>query len=313
MNVFFALLLAQQVFVPNQRLHAVCQDGQWVNVAVDPAQGDSELTADCVAEPTPPPPSSGTIVVDHQSVSIDAFEAVPLAPVQALRVMSVDRSVGWNIALGLTQCLPFPTEETRSLCRRWSWNDGSYPVPPMTWDAHALPRWQYFYWPGQAAPQGTSPLPCPDSSSYVACFESFLDAHANEWDVVSMQPSYLEAGTYQLTAEDYLASYERIRARHPALTVMLHTSSLSRISGAANTSFNEAVRAYVAEHGGILIDVADIENFDPLGRPSFAGGFPVIAPHYTSEANGGHLGSPSAGMIRLAMAWWIALDRIAAR
>jgi len=95
--------------------------------------------------------------------------------------------------------------------------------------------------------------------------------------------------------------------------VMLHTSSLSRISGAANTSFNEAVRAYVAEHGGILIDVADIENFDPLGRPSFAGGFPVIAPHYTSEANGGHLGSPSAGMIRLAMAWWIALDRIAAR
>ncbi len=311
--MLFTLLLAQQVVLPNERLHAVCQGGQWVNVAVDPAQGEPELMADCLAVPPPPPPPSSAIVVDHRAVSSDAFASVPLAPVQSLRVMSVDRSVGGNIANGLTTCLAVESAEARSFCTRWSWNNGSYPSPPMTWTAHPLPRWQYYYWPGQPAPNGMPSLPCHDESTYVACFESYLDRHAGEWDVVSMQPSYLEAGDAQLTAADYLASYERVRARHPALTIMLHTSSLSRVPSAANASFNDAVRAYVTEHGGVLIDVADIETFDPYGQPWFAGGVPVIAPYYTSETNGGHLGSPSAGMIRLAMAWWIALDQIAAR
>jgi len=146
-----------------------------------------------------------------------------------------------------------------------------------------------------------------------ACFESYLDAHASEWDVVSMQPTYLEAGTYQLTVEDYLASYERIRTRHPELTVILHTSNLSRTYGSDRLApFNEAVRRYVAENGGVLIDIADIETFDPYGAPWFYDGFPVISPYYTTEINGGHLGSPSIGMIRLAQAFWIGYGHVAA-
>jgi hypothetical protein len=300
--VTIVLLVAQQ-FVPGQVLRATC-DGRWANLAT----AETVIGADCAALPAPPPPATA-IVIDHGVVNDEAFAAVPLAPIQALRVMSVDRSVGWNIAQGI-QCLATETAESRAYCQRWSWPDGSYAVEPMTWAAHPLPGWQYFTWPGFSVPDGTPQLPCPDPYGYIPCFESYVDAHAGEWDVFSMQPSYLDAGT-ELAASDYLAMYERLRARHPTKTIVLHTASLARTIGtAANAEFNATVRGYVAVNGGVLIDVADIETFDPYNQPWFYDGYPAISPYYTSEQSGGHLGSPSAGMIRLAQAWWIALARI---
>jgi len=304
--VFSTWLVAQQ-FVPGQSIHATC-DGQWTNVT----QSTADIDGDCVA--LPPPPDTGIgIVIDHAAVTDEAFAAVPMAAVQALRIMSVDKSVGWNITLGLKSCLQVESIDSIAACQRWAWPDGSYSVEPAAWSAHPLPSYQYFTWPGQTPPDGTPNLPCSDTSSMTACFESYLDAHASEWDVVSMQPTYLEAGTYQLTVEDYLASYERIRTRHPELTVILHTSNLSRTYGSDRLApFNEAVRRYVAENGGVLIDIADIETFDPYGAPWFYDGFPVISPYYTTEINGGHLGSPSIGMIRLAQAFWIGYGHVAA-
>jgi hypothetical protein len=256
---------------------------------------------------------SDSMVVGFDDVTTAVFEAIPLGPVQALRVMSVDRSVGANISQGLTDCLSVSDADAISGCKRWAWLDGSYAAPPITWTAHPLPNWQYFTWPGQTAP-GLPELPCSDDSSKTACFESYLAVHAGGWDVVSMQPSYLEAGTYGLTADDYLASYELIKAAHPHLTVILHTASLARTIGTAeNAAFNQAVRDYVNVNGGILLDVADIEMHDPDGTPNLLGGYPILSPYYCSEPGGGHLGYPSTGKIRLAMAWWITLGQIVAQ
>jgi hypothetical protein len=80
-----------------------------------------------------------------------------------------------------------------------------------------------------------------------------------------------------------------------------------------------------------LFDVADILTHDPDGNPCYDNrdGVPYSAPgqsenfpddgldipalcqHYTSEADGGHLGSPSAGMIRVTKAFWVLMAQIA--
>jgi len=262
--IWVALLLAQQVLTPPASLHVACQGGHWQQVAVT----GKTVSGKCV--PLPPPPEPGHAdVVGHADVTVEAFEAVNMTAAQALRVMSVDRSVGWNISEGLISCLPYA--DPPSFCCRWAWDDGSYPSPPMAWTAHPLPQWQYYTWPGQNPPT----LPCPDTSSFTACFESYLATHAADWDVVSLQPDYLTAGSYQLQADDYLASYERIRAAHPNLQVILHTASLARTIGtAANAAFNDAVRAYVQTQGGCCSTWQTLKPMIPTASPGSMTGSP---------------------------------------
>jgi hypothetical protein len=92
------------------------------------------------------------------------------------------------------------------------------------------------------------------------------------------------------------------------------------------------MRQYVATHGGVLFDVADIESHDPYGAPCYDNrdgvpyyrlgslrenypndgvNQPAICQHYTSEHDGGHLGAPSAGGIRLAKGLMVLMARIA--
>ena len=262
---------AAQTLSPGETVRVTCA-GQWSNIETSP----NEIAAECAAAEAPP---ARAVVVGHAEVAL--FGQVSLERVQRLRVMSVNRSVGWNISQGIERCLAVDSSSAPNFCRRWAWNDGSYAVPPMTWTAHPLPNWRYFGWPGS----GISPeLPCPNPATYLTCFESYVDANAASWDVVSMQPSYLDAGTPALRASDYLATYERLRARHPRLAIVLHTASLARVIGTqANHEFNEAVRAHVAASGGLLLDVADIESTDPFGAQWFHNGYPAITPYYTAR------------------------------
>jgi hypothetical protein len=111
-----------------------------------------------------------------------------------------------------------------------------------------------------------------------------------------------------------------------------HTTSLARSIGTQEAAdFNEQLRAYVYAHGGYLLDVADIESHDPWGQPCYDNrdgvpyvidgvvqedfpddGFdlPAVCQHYTREAEGGHLGSPEVGKIRLAKAFWVLMARL---
>ena len=127
--------------------------------------------------------------------------------------------------------------------------------------------------------------------------------------------------------------FEALEAKHPNAVFVLATANLSRgIGSKAGTAFNDQVRAYVRTKGGFLLDVADIESHDPMGRacydnrdgvpyiingqvrenyPDDGVDLPALCQHYTTEPDGGHLGAASAGMIRLAKAWWVLMAQIA--
>jgi hypothetical protein len=126
-----------------------------------------------------------------------------------------------------------------------------------------------------------------------------------------------------------LAAYE---AQHPTKTIIYWTTSLARGVGTpVSESFNNQMRQYAVTNEKILFDVADILAHDPGGNPCYdnrdgvpydnGNGYenypddgldlPAICQHYTSETDGGHLGTPSAGKIRVAKAFWVLMARIA--
>jgi hypothetical protein len=90
------------------------------------------------------------------------------------------------------------------------------------------------------------------------------------------------------------------------------------------------MRQYAIANQKPLFDVADILSHDPAGNPCYDNrdGVPydngnnsenypddganrlAICPHYTTETDGGHLGSVSAGKIRVAKAFWVLMARI---
>ncbi len=91
------------------------------------------------------------------------------------------------------------------------------------------------------------------------------------------------------------------------------------------------MRQYAIDNDKVLFDVADILSHDPDGNPCYDNrdgvpydngntsenhpddgqNIPAICPHYTTEADGGHLGSVSAGKIRVAKAYWVLMARLA--
>jgi len=286
------------------------------------------------------------IVVDHNSVAL--FDQIPEEYIQAaqnMKAMFVDRSVGWNISEYLT-CLSYASDEAApSRCRR---NHGTpaYTVSPLelNWSrtgGYVRSNWQYFGWPGTGIPPE---FPCGVSDNSwqdkINCFISYVDANPTAYDVYGYQNSYLEVdnnsditsptGGYfvaNATKKD-ITDIEALQARYPDKKIIHWTTSLARAIGTQEaTDFNNQLRAYVHGTNKILFDVADIESHDPAGNPCYDnrdgvayGGenypddglnIPALCQHYTSEFNGGHLGAPSAGGIRIAKAFWVLMAQLA--
>jgi hypothetical protein len=126
--------------------------------------------------------------------------------------------------------------------------------------------------------------------------------------------------------------YAQFQNAHPDKKVIWFTSSLARSIGTPESeSFNAQLREYANNNNIILFDVADILSHTPLESPcydnrdgvpySFGNNsenhpddgldIPAICPEYTTETEGGHLGSVSAGKIRVAKAFWVLMARIA--
>lgn len=129
-----------------------------------------------------------------------------------------------------------------------------------------------------------------------------------------------------------ISDMEALEAQYPEKTFIYWTTSLSRAIGSnVSTQFNNQMRAYAAANNKYLFDVADILSHDALGQPcydnrdgvEFCGVngcenhpddghyYPAICQDYTTETEGGHLGSVSAGKIRLAQGFWILMALIA--
>jgi len=129
-----------------------------------------------------------------------------------------------------------------------------------------------------------------------------------------------------------ISDIEEFQANHPDKTFFYWTTSLSRGTGTqVSTDLNTQMRDYVRTNEKILFDVADILSHDLNGNPCYdnrdgvqycgANGcenhandgqnYPAICQVYTTEIDGGHLGSVSGGKIRVAKAFWVLMAQIA--
>jgi hypothetical protein len=130
-----------------------------------------------------------------------------------------------------------------------------------------------------------------------------------------------------------ISDLEALESRYPDKIFIYWTTSLSRSLGSSEgLVFNNQMREYAIENEKILFDVAAILSHDDRGNPCYDNrdsvqyctmngscenypddgrAFPAICQDYTTETDGGHLGSVSAGGIRVAKAFWVLMAQIA--
>lgn len=285
---------------------------------------------------------TANIVVDHTSVAL--FEQIPDEYIEAaatLDMFFMDRSVGGNINDGLS-CLNYVSDEAApSHCKRYEHVDPVFSVDPseVNWSrvgGYDRSNWDFEYWP--------TGMSCASWSEKVDCFINYIEPQIGGYDVVSFQFSYLAVDESDTIADQLggffsdnanltdVYDFEDFEARNPGKETIYWTTSLSRgIGTTVSESFNNQMRQYATTNGKILFDVADILSHDPSGNPCYDNRdgvpydngnhsenypddgqqIPSICQHYTTEVDGGHLGSVSAGKIRVAKAFWVLMAQIA--
>ncbi|MGE0463955.1 MAG: hypothetical protein AB7Q16_21520 [Vicinamibacterales bacterium] len=291
------------------------------------------------------------VIVDHHSVALfEQIPDQYLQAAASMTMVFVNRSVGSNINDGLT-CLAYESDAAApSSCKRYTHPVAAFSSPQseVQWSrpgGHDRSNWRYFGWPGGGIPPEIS---CGvDSASWfqkLECFVRYVDANPTAYRVFSYMNSYLEVdeasdiasattGYFARQANRFdIGDFEAMEARHPTRIFIHHTTSLARgIGTQVSTTFNDQMRQYAREHNKFLLDVADIESHDPWGNSCYdnrdgvqysVGGasenypndglnLPAVCQHYTRETDGGHLGNPDVGKIRLAKAFWVLMARIA--
>lgn len=304
-------------------------------------------TATAVAPTPAPSPTSqplppGQIVVDRHSVAL--FPHIPdeyIRAASALRMLYIDLSVGQNINEAL-DCLSRPDSQSapNHCVRHEHPADPAFSVDPAVihWSrpgGYDRSNWQFRPYEG---------ADCGYWYGKVGCYLEMVAPVMSQYDVVSHQLTYGEVaagssivdqpGGFFYDNPDRFDVYdeEAFEAQHPDKIFIYWTTSLARAVGTAESdAFNEQMRQYALENGKILFDVADILSHDPEGNPCYDNrdGIPydngnnaenhpddgfdhlAICPHYTTEVEGGHLGSVSAGKIRVAKAFWVLMAQIA--
>ncbi|HSF83239.1 MAG TPA: hypothetical protein VLA49_18515 [Anaerolineales bacterium] len=294
------------------------------------------------------PPTN--IVVDHTWVDrFDQIPENYLTAARNTRMMFSDRSVGQNISDGLDCLTASSWAESPAACRRdyyssWLWktftgNDlGNGTVPARILFSPSPTRYSRNNWTYEYR-QGTW------SELTQGFIQDLAPAYINSKDVLTYQFSYLNVADYEDIADPNVGFFsnnpnrydihdlEAYIAAHPNKIFIFWTTSLSRgIGTQVSTAFNNQMRQYARQHNKILFDVADIEAYTDQGIPCYDNrdsvqycsqngnceNYPndgvnlqAICQDYTTETDGGHLGSVSAGSIRLAKAFWVLMARIA--
>ncbi len=258
------------------------------------------------------------IIVGHNEIAL--FDQIPdqyITAARNIRQMFIDQSVGVNISEGLT-CLSYPSVQAApNACKR---------PDPVTAGLvadvkYSRENWDYFHWDSLGL-----------SYDWPGVGYAFIEAvtpRLSQYQVFSYQYSYLHVGDSdgihlipggffynnppdQVHPKADIYDMEQFFSQHPDKTFILWTSSLSRIIGTrASYEFNNQMREYARSNNKILFDVADIESHAPDGRECTYNGYPAICPEYTSETQGGHLGSMSTGKIRIAKGMWVLMAQLA--
>ncbi len=286
-------------------------------------------------------------VVNHTNLHL--FDQIPSEYINAarnLRMMWGDRSVGGNINEGLT-CLTYSTDEQApNHCKRNHTNSLYVsPASELDWSFSSgylsRPNWTFFFDPGLGVtPEYTCPGYTPSQFDWIGCFNEFVRNNANNYDVFSYQHSYLAVSPGSNITSPTLGyfvnrsngtdiyDFESLETEFPNKKFFYWTTSLSRgIGSQESTDYNNSMRQFASSRNKVLFDVADIQSHDPYGNPCYDNrdgvqyntqnnpddglNIPAICQHYTSETEGGHLGSVSVGKIRLAKAYWIVMAYMA--
>lgn len=308
-----------------------------------PLEPSEDPPPTAVTEPPPltPNPSGGIApVVDHRSVAL--FDMIPEEYIEraaGLRMVYIDRSVGNNISEAL-DCLMSPNEQSApNHCRRTEHPDPEFSVgiQALAWShpgGYDRSNWVFQEWPDG----------CSLWSQKVDCFLEVAGSAVDQFDVLSYQLSYLAVdGSSDINDPQHgffsddpnhadVYDERAFEDKHPEKVFIYWTTSLARSIGTREaTEFNQAMRSYAVTNGKPLFDVSDILSHDPQGNPCFDNRdgrrydngnrfenhpddgleIPAICPHYTSEIDGGHLGTVSVGKIRVAKAFWVLMAQIA--
>jgi hypothetical protein len=125
-----------------------------------------------------------------------------------------------------------------------------------------------------------------------------------------------------------ISDLEDLEVQYPDKRFFYWTTSLARSVGSEESQiFNDQMRDYAAANGKVLYDFADIISHDPdnnqpcfdnrdgveycsqngdcENHPDDGVEIPAICQDYTTEIDGGHLGSVASGKIRAAKAFWV--------
>lgn len=125
-----------------------------------------------------------------------------------------------------------------------------------------------------------------------------------------------------------ISDLEDLEKKYPEKLFFYWTTSLARSVGSQESEdFNQMMREYAVSNGKVLFDFADIISHTPeSGEPCYDNrdgieycsqngdcenyaddglDTPAICQDYTTEIDGGHLGSVASGKIRAAKAFWV--------
>lgn len=296
----------------------------------------------------PPPPPSGPTIINHSSVAL--FERIPdryLTAARNLRVLFSDRSVGVQFNESLN-CLSASTfGSSPSFCRVHytsgfsairTYSQADYDagqVPAVIRFAPNPTRYNRSNWAFETRSGSWSEL----TGDFI---NSMAPSHIQR-EVLSYQFSYLNVtdGSDIMRFWDNnpnlydIYDLEAFWRRYPNKTFVLWTASLARSIGTDEAhEFNTRMRQYAIAHNMYLFDFAAIESYTHSGQPCYDNrdgvpfanpanpamnenypndgrSIPAICQDYTTEPDGGHLGSVSGARIRTAKAFWVLMARIA--
>ena len=282
------------------------------------AQVDPNLHARLLANP---------IVIDHNDVGL--FDQIPDQYIQrakSINMTFMDRSVGDNINSGLNCLVHDWSHQTTAACKR-DVTEGYYGVKADNYYTRA--NWEFYWsptnlWNEITTAFFTEVVPNRLSQDILTFQINYLalanDSHVN--DAPGSQNTAYSPGFfygYPQTANRYdISDVEAWQAANPNRIFFHWTASLARNIGTYNsTVFNDSMRSYANSHHQILLDYADIMSHDLNGQPCYdnitgdGADYPAICTDYTSEINGGHLGSMATGTLRIAKAYWVLMAKIA--
>jgi hypothetical protein len=279
-------------------------------------------TSTPTTQPTNQPSGGRTILINQDSVALyDRIPAEYLRAAEQIKMLFMDRSVGSNINDGLT-CLSYASwASSPAHCRRDYTNLAQGTWKTFTQSDRNIPASILF--PGNNNRSNITYT--TGSGTWEADLNSFLASFARSIqnnDIFTLQHNYLHVSAGSNIDNVYFdPNYSgsnvydivALEAQYPNKTFVYWTSSLARSVGTQDAQdFNDQMRVFAQTNHKILLDVAAIESHRPDGSLCTNNqGYEIICLEYTTETSGGHLGSVSAGKIRIAKAIWVMLAQIA--